>query len=876
MGDEDDLPVTGEGFHPKEKLPAQSEAETARFEQQTVFYENLLTEAQEKIRQLEADVRQQQNEAKSLHKKIAERDKAIDHLLKLYALFSWLKTERPQLRRGQQEKRASLADDVETIRHSAFFNKEFYLATNSDLHPATDAAWHYLVYGSNERRDPGPFFSTSLYLSKNPDLVAEGMNALLHYERRGVAEGRDPPRRSRTMIAPVVEETKSPRGFFSFFRKKPLLQPQPWIAAAPEVSDSLLSTIVPDRDFIPLYQGENAKTDTAKIICFYLPQFHAIPENDKWWGEGFTEWTNVRTGRPQFEDHYQPHVPGELGYYNLLNADVQRRQVELAKLYGVGGFCFYFYWFSGHRLLEEPIKNYLADKTLDLPFCLCWANENWTRRWDGLDADILIAQNHSEADDLAFIAHVAGYMRDERYIRVDGKPLLVIYRPNLLPSAKTTVERWRNWCRENGIGEIYLAYTQSFERVDPALYGLDAAIEFPPNGPGASNVTADFRLLNPEAKHKIYDLHDLARTSEDYPPVDYTLFRSVCPSWDNTARRKAGASIFVRNAASYFQRWLCNAIAEVRGHVSPDEHLVFVNAWNEWSEGAHLEPDDRYGYAYLEATRVALVRDRLKQNMKRPRLATAKIAVIIHAFYIDVFREIIELLGGADNRLKIFVTTIAEREQEVREVLTQSPFDWEIRVYENHGRDVLPFLSLLKEIDLNAFAFVLKLHTKKSLHRQDGEHWRQQAVSCLATFEQREWIIKQMCEASNIGLVGPRDHVVPMHFYHGSNIDNMKWLAARLGFETLSLDKEVFIAGTMFIARTEALIPILNIALAAEDFEAEAGQLDGTMAHAIERAFTFSAAAASLEIASIGPDDAVKHVAISTATNQDFAFAARS
>jgi len=873
MGDEDDLPVTGEG--PQEKAPPQNASETKRLEQQAAFYENLLTEAREKIRQLEADLRQRQNEAKSLHKKIAERDKAIDHLLKRYALFSWMKTERPKTQHGQPEKLPSLADDVETIRHSAFFNKDFYLATNSDLHSATDAAWHYLIYGSNERRDPGPFFSTSLYLSKNPDLVAEGMNALLHYERRGVSEGRDPPRRRRAMIvAPVVEETKSTRGFFSWLRKKPQPRPQPWITAAPEASDPVFSTIIPDRDFIPLYEGDNAKTDTAKVICFYLPQFHAIPENDKWWGEGFTEWTNVRTGRPQFENHYQPHVPGELGYYNLLNPDVQRRQVELAKLYGVGGFCFYFYWFSGHRLLEEPIKNYLADKTLDLPFCLCWANENWTRRWDGLDADILIAQSHSEADDLAFIAHVAGYMRDERYIRIDGKPLLVIYRPNLLPSAKTTVERWRSWCRENGIGEIFLAYTQSFERVNPSLYGLDAAIEFPPNGPGASNITADFQLLNPEAKHKIYDLHDLAATSEDYPPVDYTLFRSVCPSWDNTARRKASASIFVRNAACYFQRWLYNAIEDAHGHESADQQLVFVNAWNEWSEGAHLEPDDRYGYAYLEATRVALARDRLKQNMKKPRLATAKIAVIIHAFYIDVFREIIELLGIADSRLKIFVTTVAEREQEVREVLAKSPFDGEVRVYENHGRDVLPFLSLLKEIDLDTFDFVLKLHTKRSMHDQDGEHWRHQTVSCLAAFEQREWIIKQICEAPHIGLVGPREHVVSMHPYDSSTIDNIKWLAGRLGFEILPLEKQAFIAGAMFMARTEALIPILNIALGRADFEPETGQYDGTMACAIEHAFTLSAVAASLEIASIGPDDAAKRVAISTAAPQGFAFAA--
>jgi len=834
----------------------------------------LLSEAQDKIQQLQADIQQKQIEAKILDKKIAERDKAIEHLSRVYALFSRLKMERPKLPSGMNQ--PDFTDDVETIRHSPFFNKDFYLATNTDLHPATDAAWHYLVYGSNERRDPGPFFSTSLYLSKNPDVASDGDNALLHYERRGIAEGRDPPRRSRVSFVSPVANKKETRRFFSFFRKKQE-EPQSWIAPVrePEVSDSLLSTVVEGRDFISLYEGDDAKADVAKVICFYLPQFHTIPENDAWWGKGFTEWTNVRTGKPQFEGHYQPHVPGELGYYDLLDPAVQHRQVELAKLYGIGGFCFYFYWFSGHRLLEKPIENYLADKTLDLPFCLCWANENWTRRWDGLDSEVLIAQNHSEADDLAFIEYVARYMRDPRYIRINGKPLLIVYRPNLLPSAQTTAERWRNWCRENGIGEIYLAYTQSFERADPALYGFDAAIEFPPNGPGASNITADYRLFNPEAKHKIYDLHDLAIASEDYLPTSYTLFRGACPSWDNTARRKAGASIFARNAPASFQHWLTNAIIETCKFNAPDGRLVFVNAWNEWSEGAHLEPDDRYGYAYLEATRVAMTRAMLAEK-KKPDLTTARIAVVIHAFYMDVFQEILETLGEADSRVKIFVTTATERENDVREILAGSHFAWELRVYANHGRDVFPFLSLLKELDLDAFAFILKLHTKKSLHREDGESWRQQAVSCLATFEQREWILRQMCEAPSIGMVGPRDHVVPMHFYHGSNILNMKWLAARLGFETLSLDKEVFIAGTMFLARTDALIPLLNIALEASDFEPEAAQLDGTMAHAIERAFTFSAAAAGLQIASVGPDDAAKKVRISTVANQNFAFAARS
>ncbi|NYT63481.1 glycoside hydrolase family 99-like domain-containing protein [Alcaligenaceae bacterium] len=362
-------------------------------------------------------------------------------------------------------------------------------------------------------------------------------------------------------------------------------------------------------EFIPLSSAEPLRSRPVKIICFYLPQFHAIPENDEWWGSGFTEWTNVAPAKPLFEGHYQPHQPGELGYYDLLDVETQRRQIELAKLYGIEGFCFYFYWFGGKRLLEAPIKNYLDDKSLDLPFCLCWANENWSRRWDGLDNEILIAQQHSAADDIGFIEHIADYLRDSRYIRIDGKPLLLVYRPSLLPSAKETSNRWRKWCRENGIGEIYIAYTQSFEIVSPADYGFDAAVEFPPNNSAPSNITDKVKPLTEAFGCTVYDWRNFVKRSEAYKDPNYTLFRSVCPAWDNTARRKNRSTVFLNSHPLLYQRWLENAINHTKQtHKKPDERLVFVNAWNEWAEGAHLEPDTQYGYAYLQATRDALKR----------------------------------------------------------------------------------------------------------------------------------------------------------------------------------------------------------------------------------------------------------------------------
>lgn len=372
-----------------------------------------------------------------------------------------------------------------------------------------------------------------------------------------------------------------------------------------------------------------------RLIAIYLPQFHPIPENDQWWGQGFTEWRNVTKAEPLFWGHYQPHLPSDLGFYDLRLPEVRKAQAELAKTYGIHGFCYYHYWFQGAQLLERPFNEVLRTGEPDFPFCLCWANEPWNRTWDGDERHIIMEQRYSHEDDHNHIRWLIRAFQDQRYIRIDGKLLFLVYRGHDLPDPQRTAEIWRDAVRKAGLGELYLCKVECFDdpRDDPRKLGFDVAVEFQPDGPEWHRVAAALagskdwdgtrliRQFNNGAGLNVCEYAHFVEWMLRRPAPQYPLLPCVTPQWDNTPRYKQAAYVLVNSAPELYERWLVEAMQRAQ-EVNPDDPVVFVNAWNEWAEGNHLEPDLRYGRGYLEATQRALLRLEAERS-SAPRHALA-------------------------------------------------------------------------------------------------------------------------------------------------------------------------------------------------------------------------------------------------------------
>jgi lipopolysaccharide biosynthesis protein len=358
---------------------------------------------------------------------------------------------------------------------------------------------------------------------------------------------------------------------------------------------------------------DTRETDPAtRIIAFYLPQFHPIPENDKWWGKGFTEWTNVAKTVPLFKGHYQPHLPADLGFYDLRLPEARQAQADLAREYGIHGFCYYHYWFKGKQLLERPFNEVLASGKPDLPFCLCWANETWSRRWLGEESHILAKQDYSAEDDLDHARALLPALADPRAIRIDNRPLFLIYRPKDLPEPKRTTDTFRKIGLDNGLPEPYLVGVNAHCRgEDCHRLGFDHTLDFRPQlgtlpgafreGPRLSKLLRNLRQGIPSARRTVYGYDEAIAHMEGSRP-SYPHIPSVFVGWDNTPRRGERAIVVRDTSPERFERYLAETIRRAEP-VGAGEKLVFINAWNEWAEGNHLEPDQRFGRGFLEAVK---------------------------------------------------------------------------------------------------------------------------------------------------------------------------------------------------------------------------------------------------------------------------------
>ena len=352
-------------------------------------------------------------------------------------------------------------------------------------------------------------------------------------------------------------------------------------------------------------------------LAFYLPQFHPTPENDLNWGKGFTEWTNVTRSLPRFEGHYQPKLPTELGFYDLRLPEIMTQQAELAAIYGIKGFCFYYYRFGAKRMLDTPLRIYRDNLKAEMPYCYCWANESWTRAWDGKTSEVLFEQTYGNETFNGIVNDLTSAISDDRYIRIGGRPVFLVYQAAKIPEPKSFISRLREALHQKTKTNFLIGTVYSPDFQESLMDVVDFVVQFPPHRiPRSwSRVTIPRNEVNPyqverEDYYESYD--EIISGALKSCSLLSRMFPGVCPDWDNSARRQRNATTVIGSTPEKFSDWVKKA-----AHISQRKFqsndlplpLIFVNAWNEWAEGATLEPSDRYGRAYLEALHAGLTVD---------------------------------------------------------------------------------------------------------------------------------------------------------------------------------------------------------------------------------------------------------------------------
>ena len=704
----------------------------------------------------------------------------------------------------ENEKNSFTQEEYNLISNSSLFDIDYYLKNYPEISEAgIDPLAHFMEYGWKEKKNPSLEFDVCFYLVMNKDVLDAGINPLLHYCGNGKAEGR------------LINSSQN----YDF------------IGSNRENYHNIAEAKEKDETFYKNYENKEAICLDIKAIAFYLPQFHPIVENDLNWGKGFTEWTNVTKANQNFVGHYQPQLPIDLGFYDLRIVDNIKRQATLAKNYGIYGFCFHHYWFDGKGVMRTPIDLLLEHKEIEINFCLNWANENWTRRWDGREEDILLKQNHSDADDLLFIQDASKYFRDSRYIRINSKPLLLIYRPSLFPDIKKTVLIWKKWCKENGLGDLYICLTDSFENINPESIDFDASVQFVPNTLPLESMEGSLQVTNPNFKGGIVSYDDAVEVIKKYTKPEFKKFRGICPAWDNTPRRQDTSYIVHNSTPEKYKNWLKIIIEDTFENFQEEERFIFINAWNEWAEGAHLEPDRKYGYAYLDAT-YAMLSELQEEKVKSIEKINKKFKkrnksfFVIHAYYFDVWDEFEQYITLKKDKFDFFISVPSNIT--ITDINKLANYNCIIKIVANVNRDLGPFLDFYNL--LTDYDFGCKISLKKSSTEIVGDIWREQIFEELLS-DHAIKNIYDLFQDKSTGMIIPESFLLDFKYNIASNQNEIIKLCNDFSIP-FPQSKTSFSAGTMFWFRPKAMHQL-------RDFEIknyyEPVKQDGTLLHAIER-----------------------------------------
>jgi lipopolysaccharide biosynthesis protein len=598
----------------------------------------------------------------------------------------------------------------------------------------------------------------------------------------------------------------------------------------------------------------------VRILAFFLPQFHRDSVNEQAWGRGFTEWTNVTKARPLFVAHQQPKLPADLGFYNLTCPQAWAEQQELTSRYGIEGFVLYHYWFAGICPLEASLRTLLAHPEIDQKFCLCWANESWTRRWDGGNEEVILSQDYAGESPEALADYLLPFLKDARYLQEAGKPIYLIYRPEALPNPADFLGRLRQRLLSHGF-EISLGRVLSF-RANPqdALAPLfDFAVQFPVHGShGQLNpclaATPLRGVLDPLQLSETNVMHYQAWAQEQARCYQQLLadssggipvFPAVMPDFDNTARRgNRGGTLFVNHGGRAFCDWTQTVLRLLRRLNFVDQRrfvpqpLLFLTSWNEWAEGSMMEPSQHLGYHYLnELYRACVETDPERQEMlKASRIgfrSRHRDALIYHLYYPDLVDRAAATLSRCASSFDVYlsVSSLIAAPQ-LHRLVSACAGNVVIVEYPNCGYDIYPLFRYLTDSELGLIAnyrWILKLHSKRSDHRGDGAQWSQALEDCLCQVD-----LERI--EPEVGMVMPEMSTLRVNDYIGSNRRELDAILQILNVSDSALAQSHFAAGSMYLMRAacfrafEQQLPRLVELLAEEGY-----RIDGSYAHAMER-----------------------------------------